>query len=292
MRYAPHPRLRPYVHSLGVWEQGGATADARELLPDGYVEPVFGGGAPSVIADGLSEQLTPRSYRIGVLAEPVRLRPLGASRVVAARLYAWRAAPLLGAWSIEAPAAMAPLDSSWAATADAIERALNDGEAAAIARLQRALLARLDAAPPVAGRVLAAAHLIRETGGRLPIRAVAARADLSPRHLERAFRGLVGRSPKTLARTVRFEGARDRLWLDPGADLATLARVCGYADQAHLSREFRAFAGQSPARLAARLRTGWMPLARGDIAFLQDDGHETSQTGARPVAPVPRGRSA
>lgn len=51
---------------------------------------------------------------------------------------------------------------------------------------------------------------------------------------------------------VRFDRARRllqrRVAAGRPADLAALAAACGYCDQAHLAREFRALAGVPPSR--------------------------------------------
>ena len=65
----------------------------------------------------------------------------------------------------------------------------------------------------------------------------------SRRHLAKRFAEEVGASPKLAARLIRFEAARARLGSVP---LARLAAEHGFADQAHLSREFRALGGVSP----------------------------------------------
>jgi len=59
----------------------------------------------------------------------------------------------------------------------------------------------------------------------------------------------VGVPPKLLA---RFHRARRLLERDDGRRWAEIAADCGYADQAHLNRDFRQFAGASPTELLAR----------------------------------------
>ncbi|MEV6211981.1 AraC family transcriptional regulator [Kitasatospora sp. NPDC051914] len=54
-----------------------------------------------------------------------------------------------------------------------------------------------------------------------------------------------GLSPKAAARVVRFDRAR-RMAASGGGRLAELAAACGYFDQAHLAREFRALAVVAP----------------------------------------------
>ena len=56
----------------------------------------------------------------------------------------------------------------------------------------------------------------------------------------------VGVNAKTLARLIRFEEVRNRLWLEPKVSLAQLAYELGFADQAHLTREFRALSYMTP----------------------------------------------
>ena len=63
--------------------------------------------------------------------------------------------------------------------------------------------------------------------------------------LERRFLWEVGLTPKRLSRIVRFQRAIDLL-RTTDERWAAVALDCGYYDQAHLNREFRDFAGQSP----------------------------------------------
>ncbi|MEJ6018600.1 helix-turn-helix domain-containing protein [Corynebacterium sp. H113] len=66
----------------------------------------------------------------------------------------------------------------------------------------------------------------------------------SRRHLVNRVRAEFGVSPKQISRLARFERAH-RL-VTTGMQLAETAHEVGYADQAHLSREWRVFAGRSP----------------------------------------------
>jgi AraC-like DNA-binding protein len=71
-----------------------------------------------------------------------------------------------------------------------------------------------------------------------------------------------GVTPKEYQRLARFSSSRAGLAAAAGngrVSLAALASACGYADQAHLTREWQALAGCTP--------TTWL---RTEFPFLQD----------------------
>ncbi|SNS35669.1 AraC-type DNA-binding protein [Geodermatophilus pulveris] len=114
------------------------------------------------------------------------------------------------------------------------------------ARLDAALLDRLPARPvPVPPEVREAWRLVHRSAGRCRVEDVAAHVGWSRRHLAERFRLATGLTPKQAARVARFEAAR-RLLTGPGRPpLAEVAARCGYADQPHLAREWKALAGCS-----------------------------------------------
>ncbi len=58
-----------------------------------------------------------------------------------------------------------------------------------------------------------------------------------------------------MIRRRRLQEAAERLRTNPDADLATVAAEFGYADQAHLSRDFRAVLGLTPSSYRASCLT-------------------------------------
>ena len=112
-----------------------------------------------------------------------------------------------------------------------------------------------DAGPGLSPEVAWAWRRLLDSGGAIPIGRLAAEVGWSHKHLITRFRQQVGLRPKTAARLVRF----DRVWrrLDQSGgrpEWADLAREAGYADQAHLIREFRQFTGTTPTDFQARTR--------------------------------------
>jgi AraC-like DNA-binding protein len=96
---------------------------------------------------------------------------------------------------------------------------------------------------PLGPRILAMANV----GTSMAV--MAERLSISPRQLHRRCLRAFGYGPRRLTRVVRFQRALEGIrW---GAPLAQVAAACGYADQAHFSREVRALAGTTPRGLLA-----------------------------------------
>lgn len=95
-----------------------------------------------------------------------------------------------------------------------------------------------DAATEAAYRLMLRRH------GDIRISRIAERLDWSRKHLAERFHETIGVPPKTLARVMRFNHAQ--AMARAGGDWADIAVACGYADQAHLAREFHDLSGSTP----------------------------------------------
>lgn len=103
-----------------------------------------------------------------------------------------------------------------------------------------------DARPPSAGIVWAWRRLL-ETGGRVPVHTLAEQLGWSRKRIVARFREEVGLPPKAVARLLRFDRARMLAEDAERPDWARIAVECGYYDQSHLSNDFRAVTGRTPA---------------------------------------------
>jgi AraC-like DNA-binding protein len=128
---------------------------------------------------------------------------------------------------------------------------------ARFALLDRFLARRLtEARAPAAGVEHSWWRLVHTHGGAT-VEALAEEVGWSRRHLFARFRDHTGLPPKVFARILRFQRAATLLTAPGGPSLCEIALHCGYYDQAHLNRDFRAFAGRTPTELmAARLPDG------------------------------------
>lgn len=93
---------------------------------------------------------------------------------------------------------------------------------------------------------------LQVSAGRVGVASLAAELGCSRKHLSMRFRREFGMAPKLFARVLRFDHAVRLLRRDRLAGWAELADICGYADQAHLARDFREFAGSPPSAFLRR----------------------------------------
>jgi AraC-like DNA-binding protein len=93
---------------------------------------------------------------------------------------------------------------------------------------------------------------LQRSAGRLRVGDLAAELGCSRKHLSIRFRDEFGMAPKLFARILRFDRAIHLIRRDRVTSWAALADECGYADQAHMTREFHVFAGHPPMALLRR----------------------------------------
>lgn len=163
--------------------------------------------------------------------------------------------PFLGLSARDLRDVDAPLDALWGVHSEALrDELLGHGTPAARFRiLESALLAR--AARPLERHPAVALALAAFRSGpeSVTVAQVVERAGLSHRRFVELFTDEVGLPPKLFRRVRRFQAALHRLERGQGVELTDLALACGYYDQAHMARDFRAFAGLAPtAYLALR----------------------------------------
>lgn len=112
------------------------------------------------------------------------------------------------------------------------------------ALLDDVLLHRRHLTDPMGDGAAEARRLLTASRGAISVAALADRVGYSRRHLTALFTAEFGVSPKQYARLARFEHAQTLL--TSGRALADVAHAAGFADQAHLTREWTALAGRSP----------------------------------------------
>lgn len=99
---------------------------------------------------------------------------------------------------------------------------------------------------PVEPDVRYAWERIVTSGGAIRVSDLASETGWSRRHLTQRFTSEYGVGPKELSRMVRFHRSRELMDDGLASSLVEIASRAGYADQAHMTREWVAFTGRTP----------------------------------------------
>jgi len=254
VRAEPTPALREAVVRLTGYRDRGPRPVRFTEMPCTYVPVVLDLGDGWAVGDARRPDRPPDRvgpFVAGLTGFPVTVEHPGRAHCLQVDLRPRAARRLLGVPMSELANRTVPLDDVLGAGArELVARiAETEGWPKRFALVQGALAARLADAPPLRAEVGWA--LGRITGRERPARVgdVARELGWSHRRLIARFRDEVGMPPKLVARIARFERARRLMAAEPGLDLARVAARCGFADQAHLSREVGELAATTPTRL-------------------------------------------
>ena len=258
-RWRPCIELRPFVEAYDVREAALGAKQAYVPLParrDCFLEFYLQGRYRIVTVGTGSEHWAPRCVLVGPSTQrredlklsgtlqvfSIRFSPIGFRALfgIPARLLrdqAMEAEMVLGPEIVEVHEQLAAVEPvQWQTIAEEY-------------LLKRVRTLALSAEARIAAQ---AAASMRRSRGRVSIAKVAAQSAVSTRHLERAFQEQVGVSPKMFGRLLRLDQALEQV--SKKSNWAEVAIACGYFDQSHMVRDFRAMTRATPVEFLA-LRT-------------------------------------
>ncbi|TPI12372.1 AraC family transcriptional regulator [Mesorhizobium sp. B4-1-1] len=194
------------------------------------------------------------SFAAGLYAGPVMIESFGGSCCVQVNFTPLGARRFFGLPMSELRDRMVGLDDALGPDGMALRARLGEASDwnARFDIAESFIAARLAEANALSPEIAWAYTAVIASGGRTRIAALAGEIGWSRKHLAAKFTDAIGIGPKTLSRIVRFNRALS-LSKQQDDDWAGIAADCGYADQAHLVREFRQFAGETPKALAASI---------------------------------------
>lgn len=257
MRYGelkPTLSLQPFVECFWTLEGDGSTGSSppERILPDGCVELILNFG-DRFLQHGENNQreLQPRHLLVGQMTGPILISPTGRVELLGIRFQPGGTRAFLDLPAHEFTDHVVELGS----LSRRFERQLLQAcatqttLAGKIAAAESFLVAQLSKSRADSYLLMLAANIV-DYGGRVSVDELALAAGISNRQLERRFLRDVGIGPKLLARIVRFQQVF-RALDEANAAWVDVALACGYYDQAHLIRDCRQFAQQTPAVLLA-----------------------------------------
>ncbi|MEV1249294.1 helix-turn-helix domain-containing protein [Nonomuraea sp. NPDC049750] len=243
--------LAPFVATLAAYDLGPGSGGVHRGLPSSTVSITIPEDDPLEIAwvgrPGSRRRL--RAVVAGLHLSAAELRQEGCTRGVWLTLSPLGVGALLGLPSSAVAGDIADLADVVPALADLPERlAACRSWPQRRALVERSLLTGLARHGDRANsRELRATLAV--LSGTTRVQEAARLLGCSRRHLSSRVRTEFGVTPKEYQRLVRFEAARGRLVAAAGGGgdgLAAVAAASGFADQAHLTREWRAMAGCTP----------------------------------------------
>jgi AraC-like DNA-binding protein len=237
MDYREQPPPAALTGLVKAWwslDAGGeAGSELRHLAtPDGCVEIIRRLRGRSCWGEA-----QPACFAVGLIDKPEAFTVSGDARFVAVRLWPW-------AWSLFSDTAVGTIRGTWGSIGDPRLERLCEALPVPAAGTLETWQSREAAALAAMGRIILTASSVAEIG---------ARSGLAPRALQRWFAQHVGLAPRTYLRLLRFQRAFETL--PEETSLAGHAAEHGFADQAHMARNFSSLAGV-PARTARRHATG------------------------------------
>jgi AraC-like DNA-binding protein len=239
-RHLPADDLAPFLDYFWVirWDLRGQPPYEQAILPHPNVTLAFeatGAGVFGVDRSIFTRRLTDEGKALGVRFRPGGFHPFYGRSIAALNDRVVPARQVFGPPADDACAAVMSPDADDAAMV------------AAAAGLLRGCCPVPD---PVAEQVADMADRIATDQELHRVAALAEVFCLPERRLQRLFAEYVGVSPKWVMRRARLLEAARRADAGDVVDWGALALDLGYADQAHLTRDFTATLGVPPARYA------------------------------------------
>ncbi|ONI71264.1 AraC family transcriptional regulator [Actinosynnema sp. ALI-1.44] len=251
---APHPALRHLVRRYIGYTQHDVSLPVHRGLPSGTVTLIISLAEPVRVVGGRSSQ----ALVGGLHLEPTLIRQDPFQQGIHIELNPVGLRALLGIPATELTSDvvdLADLPVRWAASLpDRLTSAPTWD--ARFTLLDAELTGALRPVNLVAEVQWAWRRMVTGRGAQ-PVTDLADEVGWSRRHFTSRFAGEVGLGPKQMSRLIRFEHSASLL--RAGRSLADAAIVAGYYDQAHMTNEWREFAGCTPAT--------WV---REEVPFLQD----------------------
>lgn len=277
MRYReirPRPPVSHFVECFWSLESDPSIEPGlpERILPDGCAELIlnFGTRFREHKEDG-AQVLQPYHFLVGQMTRPMLIAPTGDVQLIGIRFHPGGTFPFFRHAMHELTNQVVPLGQLGGSlerelVASAIDEPLLSGKIAAV---ERWLGQRIQNCKHDSWLLALTAKIVR-LGGLVSVDELACSAGVSGRQLERRFLKDVGLGPKQLCRILRFQQVL-RIVEQNHAGWSAVAVDCGYYDQAHLIRDFREFAHETPAVLLAQPDSLTEAFSRKNrnVAFIQ-----------------------
>lgn len=255
MIYAAHkpaPPLAKFIDHLWFFDGYMPDHAMERLLPDATAEIVINlQPEPRRLYDRDnfdSAQLFKKSWFSGKQTRYIVIEAARQSSMMGIHFKPCGAYPFLGIDQSELTDTVIELDLLWGADINHLREELLDCPTVEekFASAERFLLARFNGEPRAFRSVERVLSLMMKSPHGMAVRDFAAAVGITPKHLITQFNRVVGLKPKLCERITKFQNVLHSLENDNRIDWASVALSCGYYDQSHFIKEFKAFSGINP----------------------------------------------
>ncbi len=249
----PNPALSPYVQELSAYTELVSTVAAQEQPPTAAIVPMI-----LVLGPGWDYEANGEHHRLGtsfvagLRTSPVTMHSQGYAVCMQVNFTLLGARRFLGIDMHELTEEIVDLADLVGQRCAALEHRLlgHNDWASRFDHLESALMDRILGDDKSGRRSSAAVQTSLAAVERSPtdqtVNDLARSAGVSRKHLVTLFAREVGLSPKQFLQLKRFEEALQLMQTNPDMPLSEVAYTSGFADQAHLTRQFRRYMGRSP----------------------------------------------
>lgn len=268
VRRRPSPEIAHLVCALSGYRET-APGQFRQRETASLVVPlIISLGSPFRIALGRDPAESDRqpSFAAGLYAGPVHIESDGAAECIQLDFTPLGAFRFFGGAIPQLTARMVDIGDILGPEGERLRQRLGEEPCwDRRFRLLEAFVARRTMHDP-SGEIVFAYRELARSAGSVPIGTLSSSIGWSRKHFTERFRREIGLPPKSVARMMRFHHAC-RLAQRGGNGWAMIAAESGYADQAHLVRDFAELAGETPRAWARRMAMADGRLYRAPDAF-------------------------
>jgi AraC-like DNA-binding protein len=250
-RYRPAPPLGRFIECFWWSHRDEPQDNSEHMLPSGGAQLLFALHEMPIFcrsSNGENSSAWSGSVVHGPQSSYYVAGPKPPGGVVGVSFRPGAAAPVLGVSMAELADRHVALAAIWGSRGvDLQHRLMSAADPTAMFRiLEQSLSARIHR--PLLIHPAVAQALVARPADAAPARVAELQraSGYSAKHFISLFRSAVGLNPKHYYRIRRFNSAVRSMAAAGRQSLGDLAAAAGYSDQAHLTREFREFAGVAP----------------------------------------------
>lgn len=247
----PGQPLQQYIKCYYVYESSSTVTFDDTVFPSGCMEIIFNLGTGNWQTQPGNEFVTHPSIELwGQLNRPLPVRSIGRNTMLGVRLYPHAAASIL-------PDKASLFNNQVIDYRDISDKSINTLQAQLqetrtwskrIALLEEYLWQQIEQAGKRLGKVDVLKDLMYELRHQdvyENMETIATRYGISARYMQQLFLQYTGLTPKLYSQINRFQHSL-KLVTSRNTSLTDIAYECGYADQSHFIKEFKAFTGSTP----------------------------------------------